>query len=301
MPLATYPLIAWGAAANINGWSSAGTPVITTGQTDPFGGTDAYLVNDNDAGVAEGKTTTVTSVVGSTCLVVVCAKAGTATNSAFQLRDNTAGAYRIQGNLAWSGGVPTLTCSTGTAIGTVSLGNSWYAAVATGTWVTGATAQLEVYGASATASATGTTTWYVRNLVLFGYVDRANSWSRPRDGSEFRQGPSGTEESWVIGPDELFRCHARWIGKAPVNDYTVRSGWVGENEMAGLNVGLKAMIEAGWQKNDMLWVPDRSACTTYQTGYLTEPTGQDDVTLEPNGPYRTFPVALRGTAPFTAD
>ena len=297
MPLATYPLIAWGSAAAINGWTDAGTPVITTGQADPFGGTSAVLVNDDSAGAAEGKTTTAAGVVGDTVTLLVFAKAGTAAASAFQLRDNTAGAYRIQAALTWSGGVPTLTCSTGTAIGTVSVGGSWYAALATGTWVSGNTAQVEVYGASATASATGTTYWYLRNAVLLDYMDEVVSFARARAGSVWAQAPSGTEDAWITGTDEVLRGRLRFIPKTPTATPVVKSGWYGENESAGVNCGVKAMLTAGRAKTSLLWVADRATASTTVTCTLAQPVDQDGVELEANGD-RTVAVEFRGTSVF---
>lgn len=298
MPLATLPMVAWGSAADINAWSSAGTPIVTTGQSDPFGGTSAVLVNDDSAGAAEGKTTTQANVTGDTCTLLLFAKAGTATASAFQLRDNTAGAYRIQGNLAWSGGVPTLTCSTGTAIGTASVGGSWYAVLATGTWLTGATAQLEVYGASATASATGTTYWYARNAILLDYVDEVVSFPRPRAGSVWGRSMSGVEDAWITGTDRILTGRIRHVPQVASAWPTLKSGWYGENETAGLNCGVASFLTAGRAKTSLLWVPSRAAASSNTVScYLSAPMDEDRVELEGNGE-RALRFELRSTSVF---
>jgi hypothetical protein len=297
----SLPLIAWGTAQDISAspWTDNGTPTVTPNVTDPFGGTGAYLIDDNDAGLAEARLLVVNAVAGSTVPITVCLKAGTSSTSLVQLRDQTAASYPLAVNVTWSGGVPSATATAGTVIGTVSLGNGWYLLLATAAWTSGHDARLELYGTGSTASLTGTTNYYVRNFALPYYPDMAVSEPAPRDGSLWAlNGDGSVEDAWIVGTEERLRCLMRWIPQSPRATPVVQSGWYGQNESVGVNCGMKAMLTAGRDKQALLWVPDRSTCTTYQSSYLVEPIGAGAVSLEANGD-RTFELVLRGTSAFT--
>lgn len=303
MPLLSYPLVAWGTPDDMTSgsWSTpAGTLAAITTTTDPFGGSLAYTLNDTDGAVASRRQRNIAVTADGVHALFVAAKAGTAAESQVIILETTGGNVRGSVSVTWSG--PTFTAGNGgTFHGPIALGNSWYGGILLCAGLTVANGPAIAYRPSgSTAASTGSASFYLRNMVPFSYVDRAVSYARPREGSDFRQGPSGVEAAWLIGPDEILRCTARWIPNAPRSDPTVQAGWSGENESTGVNCGYKAMIKAGWQKNSMLWVPDRSACSTYQTGYLTQPMA-DEVGLDTNGPFRTFPLEFRGTSPFTAD
>ncbi|HMG19533.1 MAG TPA: hypothetical protein VK573_12470, partial [Gemmatimonadales bacterium] len=59
-------------------WTVVGTPVLTSGQADPFGGTGAYVVDDNAAGGDEAIETVVGFTADATKAVAIFIKAGTA-------------------------------------------------------------------------------------------------------------------------------------------------------------------------------------------------------------------------------
>lgn len=301
MALTTYPMLAWGSPDDLSAYTTgSGTPTVTSSVTDPFGGTGAYTIDDNDAGGVENKYKAVTFTANGTQQLVTCAKAGTATTSHVGVFDNTAGAFRAVLALAWSGGVPTATIASGsgTVHGTVSLGSSWYAILWSADSVVAAnTNRIYYYGATSSSATTGTTSYYVRNMVLFDLVDEIVSFPRPREGSAWAQTPSGTEDAWITGTDEVLRCRLHFIPQTPTGTPTVKSGWYGANEAAGVNCGVKAMLTAGRTKTSLLWVPSRADCTTYQTAYLAEPM-RDGVDLEPNGA-RAVGIELRGSSVFT--
>ncbi len=301
MPLATYPLIAWGSADDLSAYTTgSGTPTVTGSVADPFGGTGAYTIDDNDAATGENKYKTVTFPANGTHQLAIFAKAGTATTSHVAIFDNTATAFRAVLVLAWSGGVPTATIASGsgTVHGTISVGSSWYLILwAADNIVAANTNRLYFYGATTTAGSTGTTTYYVRNVVALDYVDEAVSVARARAGSVWAQAPSGTEDAWITGTDEVLRGRLRFIPKTPTATPVVKSGWYGENESAGVNCGVKAMLKAGRAKTSLLWVADRATASTTVTCTLAQPVDQDGVELEANGD-RTVAVELRGTSVF---
>lgn len=302
MPLQTLPLVAWGTAADINAWTDIGTPGITTGVTDPFGGTSAYTVNDNDAGVSEGKLVSTGAITGTLVVLGVCMKAGTATSSSVQFRDTTAGAYTIQGTTAWSGGVPgTPTMGSGSYVGQVALGNSWYLLLFTCAWTTGNVGRIEVYGASNSASTTGTTSYYLRHIVLTDYLVDAIGYDEDGEGSDYRRGPSGTEEAWSTGTTYGLSATVGWIPSAPRSNPVVVSGWPGGAEYAGVNDGIAAMLRAGRNKNALTFIPDRSACSSGAVScYLEEPL-QPRPELDPdNQNEKRIAIRLRSSSSFGA-
>lgn len=101
----------------------------------------------------------------------------------------------------------------------------------------------------------------------FGYpLDRAVSWSEPREGTERVTAPSGSFDVWTTGEYELLRGMARWI---PASDDTTPAGvpitgWDG-------STGWAAFLS--WARDGHLFrfVPDRDTPGTYVESYLREP------------------------------
>lgn len=294
----TLPLVAWGTASDISAspWVDVSTPVVTGSVADPFGGTGAYTIDDNNAAAVEARRLPLT-VASGRIVAAVCIKAGTATVSRFGLRDDTAAAWLHSVTATWSGGVPTVATEsgTGTVYGTVSLGSGWYLALFDATGATGANDnELYLYGASGTASTTGTTSYYLRNIVLLSYLDGATSWPESRTGSAWAEAPSGTEDAWIVGTNWHLAGTVRHVPDSPTDTPEVVSGWYGLNESTGVNCGVAAFLMAGRDKQTLTWVKDRATCTTYTDGYLVEPMrGRPD--LEPNW-RRQFPLELRSTS-----
>lgn len=116
-----------------SGWTSVGSPVITSGISDPAGGTGAYRIADDDGAVSEGKRFTVSFTGdGTKPLVVVVREAAmpASGNQEIWLHDSTAGTSRARlGISAWSSGEPTVAVSGGfgTYLGKAFLGNGYWA------------------------------------------------------------------------------------------------------------------------------------------------------------------------------
>lgn len=117
-------------STNFGAWTTSGSPVLTSGQTDPAGGVTAYLIADDDAVAQEYITLTPTFTTDAVSKSVsIFLKMGTilaASGSDIQLRDTTAGADRLLMNITWSNGVPTVTATTGTFIGKDRYRDGWW-------------------------------------------------------------------------------------------------------------------------------------------------------------------------------
>lgn len=297
----TLPLVAWGTPDDISAspYASLNTPTVTGSVADPFGGTGAYTINDNDAGNTEARYKSWTAAAGGTHAVALFIKQGTASISDVLWYDNSATADMCLWRLTWSGGVPTVTIPVGSGTGmVVSVGGGWYALLGTvDSIVLGNTQRLYLYGATSSASSTGTTSYYVRNAVLLSYVDGATTWPEPREGSQWAVAPSGTEDAWIVGTDWHLAGDVRHIPDTPTDWPETVSGWYGGNEATGVNCGVAAMLSAGRDKQALLWAKDRSDASSYVSGYLVEPMrGRPE--LEGNW-RRRFPIELRSASTFT--
>jgi hypothetical protein len=78
---------------DFNGWTSVGTPVVTTGQVDPFSGTRATLIEDNDGAAEEGKYRVVAFTGDGTKVIALTITQGTATATEFGIYDLTAAGW----------------------------------------------------------------------------------------------------------------------------------------------------------------------------------------------------------------
>jgi hypothetical protein len=186
---------------NFGNWSITGTPIRTAGQADPFGGTGAYLVEDDDAGVAERVLQTVGFTADAGKAVACFFRAGTiaGANDVIGLWDNTAAVWRHKVVITWTNGVPTL--STGVGGGTLfpveSWGAGWYRLAFSATGVVAANTNQIFIGNDAVGT--------VGTHYIFG----ANAWNAVFPSSY--QGPSLTTKnadsfSWAYGhkPQALF-------------------------------------------------------------------------------------------------
>lgn len=112
------------------GWTSGGTPVVTTGISDPAGGTTAYRIADDDGAGVETKrirpTFTGNGVKGFVWVVREATKPA-AGNQALVVYDDSLGANRLVGIItAWTSGTPTASASTGTYLGKRYVGNGYW-------------------------------------------------------------------------------------------------------------------------------------------------------------------------------
>lgn len=151
-------------------WTDLGTPVLTGGQSDPFGATNAYIIDDNDAAADEGKvwnfpasTFVNTSVSGS-----IFIKAGTASPSMLLWwRDVTAGTTKFQLTATWSGGIPTVSIQSGSGaiLYTEPWGNGWHrVGFRVDSIVTANANEWRVMGATSGNTPTGTALYFGANV-----------------------------------------------------------------------------------------------------------------------------------------
>jgi hypothetical protein len=137
-----------------SGWSNTGGdgPAVTTGQSDPAGGTGAYTITDNNTGAVEGKVLTVSFTGNATKGIVFVVKPKTDPASGSQqigLYSTTATAWRMLLSITWSNGVPSVTATHGAYLGQRYIGNGFYAIYGTATGVVASdTNQIFLYAAS---------------------------------------------------------------------------------------------------------------------------------------------------------
>lgn len=292
----TYPLIAWGSADAINGgsYSSVGTIGQTAGQTDPFGGTDAYLLDDNDAANTAGRFKQIANLAASGFFIVGIRKG---TGLPFiRLLDVTATADRVGAYAsAWGAGAPTLASYAGSPILTpVDFGTGWYGIVMPYSGVVpGNDNRLYLYPDynNGTVTGSGTTYFWVRNVALLDLLGSPLTFPRPKDGYEADVAPSGLEDSASYGDEYPIIGRVSWVPTSARSFPVIVSGFDGANESAGVNCGVAAMLSAGWNKNTLRFAQDRSACTSYVDTYLRNPTKGWRPELEGNAD-RAFEMEL---------
>jgi hypothetical protein len=164
-------------------WSLENTPVLTAAQADPFGGFQAYLINDNDGALVESIFATVTFTADGTKSFSVYMRAGSSVESELALRDQTAGVSRHRFRVVWTAGVPT---NGGTLEGTgtvvielVPNSGGWYRISSTATSVVAANVNVvRLRPTTATGTATG-------DAYFFG----VNAWNSAVPRAAYR-GPS---------------------------------------------------------------------------------------------------------------
>ncbi len=310
-PVATnrgkYPLIVFGTAEDLTAWTSVGTPVLTGGQSDPFGGTSAVNVEDNDgAGTEYVKKTLPTTInVGTNVFVVFVRKVTepSAQKSIIQIRDTVAAVTRVQIDITNWDTTPTVAIGTGSGSvsSMIALADGWFMLLFTADSVVPTnTNEYRLFVTDDVTTETGKLRFYLRHALLLGEpLDEAVSGSKPRAGSRFVQGADdGVEDAWITGRDHHLRGTVRWIPSLFQVTPRPSSGWDGDAEFAGVNVGFNAWLEDAQDKQTFLWVPDRTASDVSVTSFLTEPTDladelEDDFT-------RSLPILIRsnGTAKY---
>lgn len=293
------PLIVFGAPEDISAspWTDLGTsPGVTGSQADPLGGTDAYLITDNDAASAEGRRSESFVLNEAVSSVALFMKAGTAAASEFILRDITGAANKVIGRVTWTGPTLSVSAGTGTAFDLISLGNSWYLAIISGiTTVAGNSHQFWVYGATSSATSVGTTIYFLSNCLVPGlHLDQAKAMGMPSDGSRWIHGTTGVEEAWITGTDQYLKGVIRWIPAELTQLPHVATGWNGDNEFTGVDVGWDDFLNT-WarDKQTFAWVPKRSAASSNVVSYLVEPM-EGEPELEDDFSYR-LAIELRSS------
>lgn len=110
---------------NFGAWTTFGTPTLLSGQSDPFGGTGAYLVTDDDPAAVEGFYWAVTFTGDGTKAVSIFAKSSTAASSVIRLHDITASAARLLAVITWAS-TPSVACTAGAFIRQRQGVNGWW-------------------------------------------------------------------------------------------------------------------------------------------------------------------------------
>lgn len=136
-------------------WTANGTPTRSAAAL-RCGGVVLDLIGDDDAGVQEAYLQPITFTGNAVKAVSFFIAQGTATTTILQLRDTTAVATRLDVAVTWSGGVPQIAMTTGTHLGTDTLGNGVFRVRLATTAVTAAnTNRFELYMAGSAAANTG--------------------------------------------------------------------------------------------------------------------------------------------------
>lgn len=164
-------------------WNLINSPIRTGGQSDPFGGVNAWNVEDNDAVLSEGINGACSAFTGDGVKSLACFMRGVTTNvwSRFALRDNVAAVDRAAIELLWPGSIyetPSVAGVVGTQLDLVAYDDGWWLAVLESTAVTAANAHLVHCRGSALLPA------QVGTYRFFG----ANVWNTRTPGSY--QGPT---------------------------------------------------------------------------------------------------------------
>jgi hypothetical protein len=144
---------------DVSAWDDNGTPVVTGGQADPFGGTGAYLVEDDDGAANDFKRSTVFTFAstGGKNASIFIKEPPTPGLSIIKLRDTTASAdiwsFTVSG---WTAGVPTLGSVVGSFTRIIPAADGWYEIqIRSLTATAGNDHRIEIAPAGYTASNTG--------------------------------------------------------------------------------------------------------------------------------------------------
>lgn len=110
---------------NFGAWTVDGTVGRTSGQTDPFGTTGAYLL-DSNATSGDAVHEAVTYTGNATKAFSIFVKQGTSTLTRVAIWSGATFRHRV--NITWSGGVPSLATvdGSGTLYPVISFGSGWY-------------------------------------------------------------------------------------------------------------------------------------------------------------------------------
>jgi hypothetical protein len=128
-------------------WTAKGTPLVTTGHHDPFGGSAGTLITDDDGGVLEARLTSIPfsgDGVKAISVFVRQAASSAPSGSNIFLYDATADAQRLNAVLTWPGGVPSLAMSVGTFLHAEEWVRGWWRLLFRSTAVTAANTN-EIY------------------------------------------------------------------------------------------------------------------------------------------------------------
>jgi hypothetical protein len=198
---------------NFGNWTNDGTPVKTGGQADPFAGTAAYLLNDDDGAVRENIYQVVTFTGDATKAIALFVRQGTQATNVFGVFDNTAALWRHKVGITWTAGVPALTTNggSGTRFTPENWGGGWWrVAVAVDGVVAANVNRFYILPTDDVAAQTGT-------LYTFG----ANAWNAAFPSSY--QGPALASRSadsfafpFIHKPQPMF-FYAKFVERGTIS------------------------------------------------------------------------------------
>lgn len=124
------------------------------------------------------------------------------------------------------------------------------------------------------------------NTLTFGVaLDDAINRPRRRDGSVSLRYPSGVDDAWTVGVDEILSGRARWVPITDTVTPVAATGWDGAT-------GWRAFLVWAMDKQPFRYYPD-AAGSTYYLCYLDDPATMPDVTLEKGYQHRSIPLTMR--------
>lgn len=277
------PILLFGDTVDFSTWTSEGSPIITSGQTDPLGGTNAYLLEDDTASASESIKKTGTTLLSSRLLFAIFVKQGTATQNAVRLLDNDGGGPdNTYVSINWSGGVPSLQnegAGSPTLFPPINVGNSWWLIrIGSDLADAGETWAFRLQPAGVGNAKTGTCYFYGRSVVLMGlHLDDARSWDEPREGSEWVKAPSGVEDAWIVARDYMLEGDVRWIPTVDEAAPHNRTGWDGRREHALINSGWSSLLDfASSLRATIVFVPDRDDASKFHNTYIQAPRDESN-------------------------
>lgn len=130
--------------AAVSSWAN-GVATVGSGISDPIGGTTAFTLTDDDAGVQEAKSyaTTFTGDGVKGACFVVRERTSPASGQYLAIYDSSAAAYRLQLAItSWRGGRPIVSEVVGTLLDVIYVGNGYWAVFGSSTAVTAANNHL---------------------------------------------------------------------------------------------------------------------------------------------------------------
>jgi hypothetical protein len=154
---------------NFGLWTVGGIVGRTSGQSDPLGGTGAYLLDSNTPGTGDAISEAITYTANGEKSAAISFKQGTSTTNDFLFYDQTVATERSRVRVTWTAGVPALSrvSGTGTLYAPESQGSGWWRCSASCIGIIAANAnRLYIYP---DATAGGGT------VYAFG----ANAWNSP--------------------------------------------------------------------------------------------------------------------------
>lgn len=186
-----HNLVPW--SQDFDEWTPIGSPDVDVGEDDPFGGTQGYLLEDDQGGSNEYISTPVTFSTNGQKAVTLFIKEGDSAPTAgsqFSIVDTTAVVNRLQINLTWAAGVPQLVYSFGTKIWIREWLDGWYRLAILSTSVTAANNHEMRLVPALTTAQTGDVRFFgttVLDVAIAGGYVVTNGAAKAYDGSSAQQ------------------------------------------------------------------------------------------------------------------